>query len=209
MIKIINDGRAFPYIRANGNNMVLENTSLFFELDRAIPQLEEMIFHYKHSDLLMVVLCQEAMPVASQIARRFGLNLIFSPVDINTELRGSLRRGVPVDFDYTLVKESGRDIPQNFIVHQEQNLRTNLLSVYTEAYKSISNIYPGKLIILVDQLTNIDSEFLLCPTQRYSHQSGGNNFSIPAIRKFVFLHVSERETGSAIPQDLDMIIEPR
>jgi hypothetical protein len=189
--------------------MVLENTSLFFELDRAIPQLAEMISHYEDSDLLMVVLCQDAMPVASQIAKRFGLNLIFSTVDINTELRGSLNSGIPVDFDYTLVKESGRDIPQNFIVHQEQNLRTNLLSVYTEVYKSITNIYPGKLIILVDQLTNIDSEFLPCPAQRYSHQSGGNSFSIPEIRKFVFLHVSESEPGSAITQGLDMIIEQR
>ena len=191
----------------NKNNMVLENTSLFLDLDQAVPQLAELISQYENSDVLMVVLCQEAMPVANQIARRLWLNLTFSPVDLKTKTADSLDKVIPIDFDYGMVKESGRDIPQDFIVHQQQNLRANLISIYTKTYESITKTYPDKLIILVDQLTNIDAAFFACLTQKYTQQSGGNSFSIPAIRQFVFLHASNGKSGNAITQGFDIIIE--
>jgi hypothetical protein len=174
----------------NENNTVLENASLFLNLDQAVPRLAERISLYEHSSVLMVVICQEAMPVANQIAGALGLNLIFSAIDPNTKTTESQVKDIPVDFDYDTVKESSRDIPQDFIVHQEQNLRTNLKSIYTEIYESLTRKHPDKLIILVDQLTNINAAFFPCLTQKYTDHSGGNSFSMPAIRKFVFLYVS-------------------
>ena len=208
MTKITKDGEVLTYIwLMDKNNMVLENTSLFLDLDQAVQQLAELIVRYEHSDLLMAVLCQDAMPVANQIARELGLNLAFSDVDINTEAATRLDKVNPVDFDYGMVKESGRDIPQDFIVHQEQNLRTNLISIYDKAYEKIINKYPDKMIIMVDQLTNIDAAFFPCPNPKHIDQSGGNSFSTPAVRRFILLHAAKGKSGNTITQGFDIIIE--
>jgi hypothetical protein len=191
----------------NENTTVLENASIFLNVDQAVPQLAERISLYEKRSVLMVVICPDAIPAANQIAGELGLNLIFSAVDLNTKTAGSLVTGFPVDFDYDIVKESSRDIPQNFIVHQEQNLRTNLKIVYTDIYQSLTRKHPGKLIILVDQLTNINAAFFPCLAQNYTDQSGGKSFSMPAIRKFVFLHFSDETQGERITQGFDIIIE--
>jgi hypothetical protein len=187
--------------------MVLENASLFVDLHHAVPQLAMHISHYKNRDVLVVVICEDVMPVASQIAGKLMLNLIFSTVDANAKTADSLDKGIPVHFDYDMIRESGRDTPQDFIVHQEQNLRTNLISIYTETYEALSRIYPDKLIILVDQLTNVDAGFFPCLTQTYKDPSVGNSFSSPAIRKFVFLHMSNEKSANSSAQGFDMIIE--
>jgi hypothetical protein len=191
----------------NENHMVLENASLFLSLDEALPQLAERISLYENRSLLMVVICPDAMPIANHIAGQLGLTLIFAAVDLNTKTAESHVKGFPVDFDYDIVKESSRDIPQNFIVHQEQNLRTNLKTVYTEVYQSLTRKHPDKLIILVDQLTNTNAAFFPCLNQNYKDQSGGNSFSTLPIRNFVFLHFSDETQGERITQGFDIIIE--
>ena len=187
--------------------MVLENTSLFLDLHQAVPLLAEFISHFENSDALVIVICQDAMPVANQIAGKLGLNLIFSAVGLDAKTAESEETGIPVHFDYGVVKESGRDIPQNFIVHQEQNLRTNLISLYMKTYEALTKTYPDNLVILVDQLTNIDTAVFPCLTQNSPDQSAGNSFSIPAIRKFIFLHISTGKSESSIQQNFDIIIE--
>jgi hypothetical protein len=189
------------------NTIVLDNASLFRDLDQAVLQLAELISLYEHRSILMVVICQDAMPVASQIAGKLGLTLVFSAVDLNTETAEFQRKNNPVDFDYDIVRESGRDVPQNFIIHQQQNLRMNLKSIYAVTYEAMIKIYPDKLIILVDQLTNINATFFPCLTQNHADQSTGNSFSIPAIRKFIFLHVSDEKSGNSATQGCDIIIE--
>src|SRR5688572_5538235 len=203
---MINKKRSLPISLANKNSVVLENTSLFLDLDQTVHQLAEFISHFENSDILVTVLCQDAMPVANRIARKLELTLIFSDVGLNAKTAES-GKGIPVHFDYGIVKESGRDIPQNFIVHQEQNLRTNLICLYMETYEALTKTYPDKLVILVDQLTNIDTAFFPCLTHNYPDQSGGNSFSIPAIRKFVFLHSANGKSESSIKQSFDIIIE--
>lgn len=101
------------------NTIALDNTSLFLDLDQAVLRLAELISLYEQNNILMIVICQDAMPVANQIAGKLGLALIFSPVDLKTKTAESQRKNNPVDFDYDIVKESGRDVPQNFIVHQD------------------------------------------------------------------------------------------
>jgi hypothetical protein len=189
------------------NTIALDNTSLFLDLDQAVLRLAELISLYEQNNILMIVICQDAMPVANQIAGKLGLALSFSPVDLKTKTAESQRKNNPVDFDYDIVKESGRDVPQNFIAHQEQNLRTNLKSIYTEMYEAMTNTYPDKLIILVDQLTNINAAFFPCLTQKHKDQSSANSFSIPAIRKFIFLHVSDEKSGDSATQRCDIIVE--
>jgi hypothetical protein len=191
----------------NENNIVLENTSLFLDLDQAVPQLAERISHLQYSSVLMVVLCQDAMPVAKQIAATLGFNLIFSAIDLNRKTPESLDIGIPLNFDYGIVKESGRDIPQNYIVHQEQKLRMNLVSIYSQAYETFTKTYPDKLIVLVDQLTNIDAAFFQCLTQKDKQQSAGRSFSVPSIRQFIFLHVANGKSEDSVTHGIDMIIE--
>jgi len=189
------------------NTFVLDNAALFLDLDQAVQQLTNLISLYEHSSILMIVICQDAMPVASDIAGQLGLNMIFSSVSLNGKTAVSQDKGIPVDFDYDKVKESGRDLPQNFIVHQEQNLRTNLESIYTEVYEAMIKTYPDKLIVLVDQLTNINAAFFPCLTQKRTDQAAANSFSIPAIRKFIFLHVSNEKSGNSVTHSCDIIIE--
>ena len=186
--------------------MVLEN-SFFLDIDQAASQLAEVMSHYEHNDFLVVVLCDEAMRVANEIARRLKLNLIFTPVDLNTKTAGSVDKPISVDFDYGMVKESGRDIPQDFILHQEQNFRSDLVSVYRDTYESISKTHPDKLIVLVDHLTNMNTALFQCLTQKKSpYQSGYNSFSSPTTRQFVFLHTRLINSHKSI-QDFGMIIE--
>jgi hypothetical protein len=189
----------------NENNVALSNTSLFLDLDEAVSQSAERILGCEHSDLLMVVLSLDAMPVANQIATELGLNLAFSAADINA--KAGLEKVNPVDFDYGMVKESGRDIPQDFIVHQERNLRSGLLSIYEKIYESMVRKYPGKVIIMVDQLINIGARFFPSLTRKYMHQSGGNSFSVPSVRRFIFLHAANRNSENTITPGFDIIIE--
>ncbi|HEY3402579.1 MAG TPA: hypothetical protein VGK59_04270 [Ohtaekwangia sp.] len=67
------------------NTIALDNTSLFLDLDQAVLRLTELISLYEQSNILMIVICQDAMPVASQIARKLGLALFFSPVNLKTK----------------------------------------------------------------------------------------------------------------------------
>jgi hypothetical protein len=190
----------------NQNNLVLENTSLFLDLDQAILQLADVISHYNRNELLMVVLCEDAMPLANVISRRLGLDLTFSTVDLNRKTGDSVVKAIPVDFDYGMIKGSGRDIPQDFIVHQEQNLRSNLIASYKATYESITKTSPDKLIILLDRLTNIDAAFYPCLTQNYTSQSGGDTFSNSAMRQFVFMHARMEVSGEVTTHGVDMII---
>src|SRR5688500_376035 len=103
----------------NENKIVLENKSLFMELDQAVAQLDEVILCEGSKEFLMVVLCEDALPISNEIARRLELNLTFLAVDLNMKDAESVDKGIPVDFDYGIVKESGRDMPQDFIFHQE------------------------------------------------------------------------------------------
>lgn len=187
--------------------MVLENSSLFLDLNQALSRLAELMFPCEQSDVLMVGLCQEAMPGANKIARELGLNFAFSNAVINAETTARFDKVNPVDFDYARVEESGRDIPQDFIVHQERNLRNNLISIYEKTYQRITNKYPNKVVVMVDQLTNINAAFFSCLTRKYIGQACGNGGSIPAIRKFIFLHASKGSSASACTQDFDMLIE--
>jgi len=208
MIYVTNFPKPFSYLSfMNENNTVLENTSLFLDLDNAISQLEDVMSHYKRHEFLMVVLCEDAMPIANEVARRLGLNLTFSAVDLNVNEAYSVDKGIPVDFDYGMVKESGRDIPQDVIIHQERNLRSDLIAMYNATYGSIRKTYPGRLIILVDQLTNINAAFFPCLSHKYSNQSEGNSFSTPAFKDFVLFHLRMEMTGKSITQGLDILVE--
>jgi hypothetical protein len=191
----------------NENNMVIENASLFLDLDPAVSQLADIMSHYESNEFLMVVLCEDAMPVANEIARMLELNLIFSAVDLNVKPTDSFKKDIPIDFDYGIVKGSGRDIPQDFIFHQEQNLRSTLIAVYKETYESITKAYPDKLIILVDQLINSDASFFPCVIHKDAKYSGGNAFSNPVIRQFVFIHASLRTSGDMRTQGFDIIVK--
>lgn len=187
--------------------IVSENTCLFVKLDDAVAQVAQFMTHFENIEVLMVALCQNAMPVANEIALTLRLNLIFSAVDLNTKTAEFQDKRIPVAFDYGIVKESGRDIPQNFIVHQEQNLRTDLISVYTQTYEKLRRTYPDKLIILVDQLTNIDAAFFQCVNRNITDQVEGNSFSIPTIRHFIFLHAFDQKLGNVAKQGFDIIIK--
>jgi hypothetical protein len=191
----------------NKNNMVLENASLFLDFDQAISQLTELILRCEHSDLLMVVRCQEAMPVANQIARELSLSVVFSASSVDTETRPCLDIASPIYFDYEMVKESGRDLPQDVILHEEKNLRANLISIYEKTYEEIVSDYPGKIIIMVDELTNIDAAFFPRLTGNYMEQSSGNGFSEPVTRRFIFLHAANRKSGNTATPGFDIIIE--
>jgi hypothetical protein len=156
----------------------------------------------------MIVLCHDVMPMANQIGSKLGLTPIFSAGHFTSkvELEGN-GKGVLVDFDYDMIKKSARDIPQDFIFHQEQNLRKNLISFYTKEYEELIKTFPGKLIILMDKLTNIDTALFPCMTQTNTYQSGGKSFLMPAVRHFVFLHVSNTKSMESIANSLHMIIE--
>ncbi|HEY3402578.1 MAG TPA: hypothetical protein VGK59_04265 [Ohtaekwangia sp.] len=80
-------------------------------------------------------------------------------------------------------------------------------AIYTEMYEAMIKTYPDKLIILVDQLTNINAAFFPCLIQKHADQSTGNSFSIPVVRKFIFLHVFNEKPGNSATQGSDIIIE--
>lgn len=184
----------------NENNMILDNKSLFVDIDQAIPELMERIQQYERRDLLMVVLSQDAMPVASQIARLLELNLTFSLVDHDVKPMCSFDKLEAINFDFSMVKESGRDMPQDYIFHQERNLRGRLMSFYEKTYKDISLKYPGEVIILVDELINDGSDF--CPSLIQDFAGQFDEGASKGKRRFVYLHLSNDNM-----KGVDIIIE--
>ena len=199
--------------------MVLGNTSLFLSIDEAVHQLADQSTEYENNHFLIVVISQDAMPAADQIAKRLGMEIVFSAVEKNTETADSLHTISVVSFDYNMINGSGRDIPQDFICHQEQNLRANLSCIYAETYRSIASKFPGKVVILVDELTNNGDEFLPSMTKDLRQQPGRISLAVPRItpgivcsngrkdKKFVFLHVGYGDSMNDPYQDFDIIIE--
>jgi hypothetical protein len=181
----------------NENNMVLENKSLFQAIDQAISELTERQMQSGQRDLLMVVLSQDAMPVACQMARSLELNLTFSIVEQRVKHPCAVD---PIEFDFNMVKESSRDLPQDFIFHQERNLKTTLKSIYDGIHKEMSSKYPNEAIILVDELINDGSEFRPAFMQDIAVRPEGDRISntdpncggtLQVGRRFVYLHSSD------------------
>ena len=197
----------------NENSMVIENTSLFLDLDQAVRRLAEGVTGFEHSEVLMVVLCQDAMPVANEIARQLGLNLMFTAVEAGDQSSDTISG---VDFDYGMIEESGRDIPRDFIYHKELSLRSNLISIYEETYNSIRSTFPDKFIILVDGLVNDGTEFFPSHTQEYNRESEGSSLSMldfgpekpfKSDRHFVFLHACNGYPGNELNHNFNIMVE--
>ena len=77
--------------------MVMEDASLFLDIDCAVHHLAERLVGKNNNDFLLVVLTNDAMPVADQIAKRLGLNIKLSPAEENTEMTEAAS---VVSFDY-------------------------------------------------------------------------------------------------------------
>jgi hypothetical protein len=143
---------------------------------------------------------------ANQIAEALGLGVV---LPLAGEIRPTTRPANEIQFDFNIIKESGRDLPQDFILHEERNLKAKMMFWYQRIYKERSSQYPNDLIILVDALTNDGFEF----RQREDSlgQSGENRMGEPdsnssaaskVAKRFVYLHLIHKD-GDGI----NMIIE--
>jgi hypothetical protein len=137
-------------------NILIENHLLFLDIPQAVSRLTEEILHHEKSNHLIVVLSPYVVPVANQIARASKLRITVAPVG-EIKVAGLTRD--QFEFDFILVKASGRDLPQDFILHQERNLRAKLSSFYGAAYQKISAQYPNYEIVLVDGLVHDGIKF--------------------------------------------------
>jgi len=194
--------------------MILENTSLFLDMEDAVQHLAERLTGKDSNDFLFVVLTKDAKPVADQIAMRLGISVTLSPAEENAEMAGAISM---VSFDYSTIHNSGRDLPQDFIFHQEQNLRANLMFLYSDTYKSMATKFPGKTVILVDELSN--NEDHISSLDQNSKQSERISLTVPTDapaslneisnpgKRFILLHAGKDDSANEIAQDFDIIIE--
>lgn len=199
--------------------MVLENTSLFLDMDQAVHQIAERIAGNDVNDFLVVVLSQNIFPAADQMAKRLGLNVFFLGMERFTGTIDPINEGSVVNFDYNTINDSGRDLPRDFIYHQEQNLRANLISMYAETYKNVASKFPANSVILVDELRSNGRQFLPSLTKKENQETEKMNESLPEIipggaRKdtkletlFVFLHMGNEDSVYRPFQGFDIIVE--
>jgi hypothetical protein len=138
----------------NNHNATTENNLLFLGIEEAISQLNERILHYGHDRHLLVALSPDAMHIAIQLASASGLDVALSDKSVPSTFPKNV-----VKFQFNIVKESGRDLPQDFVFHEERNLKAKMISFYEDIYDEIGSQYPNDRIILVDALTNNGAEF--------------------------------------------------
>lgn len=184
------------------NSVVSENNFLFLDLTQAICYLNERILR-SECNYLIIVLSEQVMSVSNQIAEASGISdvLLF-----DSGIRPATLPTNEIQFDFHIVKESGRDLPQDFVFHEERNLKAQMISRYKDIYKEISSKHPNRAIILVDSFISNGSEF----RQRQDSLDENKMVDIDSdkrevsnvSRQFVYLHLIERD-GDGI----NMIIE--
>ena len=195
--------------------MVMEDVSLFLDINYAVHHLAERLIGKNNNDFLLVVLTNDAMPVADKIAKRLGLNIKLSPAEENTEMTEAASM---VSFDYNRINNSERDLPQDFIFHQEQNLRAGLTLLYADTYENVTIKFPEKVVILVDELKYNDDQFHSSLSQR-AKQSERISLPLPkdtpgaadkineTNKRFVLLHVGDLQSKGETGEGFDIIIE--
>lgn len=189
------------------NSPVVENNFLFLDVEQAISYLNERILRYKQRNYLMIVLSEEALSAGNQIASASGLSVALSLV---SESRPTRRPTNEIPFDFNIVKGSGRDLPQDFVVHEERNLKAKMIAWYERIYKETSSRHPGNALILVDALTNDGFEFrqredsLDQSENRMAEPDSNHRAPVRVARRFIYLH-SIHKDGDGI----NMIIEQK
>jgi hypothetical protein len=180
------------------NRLVSENNFLFLDLAEAISHLNERILRNEQHNYLMIVLSEEAMSVANQIAKASGIKDVLS---FDRGSRPATRPTSKIQFNFNLVKESGRDLPQDFVFHEERNLKAKMISRYRHVYKEISSKHVNRAIILVDSLTNGGFEFRQGPDSLDENKmieiNPNKSEASNVDRQFVYLHLIE-EDGDGI-----------
>jgi predicted phosphoribosyltransferase len=198
--------------------MVLENNSLFLDIDQAIHQIAERIAGNDMNDLLVVVLSKNVFPVADQMAKRLGLNIFFLEEESFRGTIDPLSESSVINFEYNIINDSGRDLPRDFIYHQEQNLRANLVSIYAETYRNVASKFPANSVILVDELRSNGKQFLPSLKKKENQEPEMNESvqaTIPGAARndskpktlFVFLHVGNEDSVYRSFQRFDVIVE--
>lgn len=193
------------YLVRMKNSVVLENNFLFLDLAEVIDNLIERISRSAERNYLMIVLSDKVMSVANRIARATGISDVLSFYRRNRLIDRILNE---IQFDFDIVKKPGRDLPQDFILHEERNLKAKMISRYTDIYKEISAMHPSRAIILVDSLTSDGSEFRQRQDGVDENKMVDTDSDKRAVsnvaKQFVYLHLIQGD-GDGI----NMIIEQR
>jgi hypothetical protein len=190
----------------NDNILAQENTLLFLNISDAISQLDLKIQQYQRRKYLMVVLSQDALPVANQIARASKLRITSFGTE---ELRTAKISKDVLEFDISVVNGASRDVPQDFIFHSERILKAKLSAFYEMKYEEVRALYPNDEIILLDALMHDGVKFRLKKEIGYQSEEVTKpelNFYGDVVSKvnksFVYLHsISKNRDG------INMIIE--
>lgn len=140
--------------------MILESASIFLDRDQAAQQLAEKLLSYENKDCIIVAVSNGALPIASHIAKRLEADLTFVPREMIKDPADPHKTIGVVSFDYTIIDNSCRDIPQNYIYRQAQMLQANLISRYQDFYRTMATRFRDRVVILVDHLTNTSYEIL-------------------------------------------------
>src|SRR5687767_11056961 len=128
------------------NSIVVENNFLFLDIAQAIHHLNERASRYEQGKCLMAVLTDEVMSVSKEIGKACGIDQVILFDGETSRINSSSNN---VEFDLNVVKDSGRDIPQDFIFHEERNLKAKMISSYEPIYNELSSKYPNQEIILI------------------------------------------------------------
>ena len=177
-------------------NLAIDNILLFLDIDHAIAHLNQWISRNRKQRHLLVVVSEKARQAADQIAQALQLS-VAAILDVDDI----------VSIDINMIKEVGRDLPQDVILQEARNLKIKLISSYESIYKQVSSLYPNEMVILVDELINDGSDFIL--EQNILSQDiqqiipdSNTNRTPKETRRFVYLHLIHKN-GDGI----NMIIE--
>lgn len=140
--------------------MVQEQTSFFLDRHQAARQLASMLNQFRGKRVVIVAVSDGGVPIAKLLSQELNAEIAFvpsrilySPADPNVEI------GV-VSLDTAIVKEGCRDIPQDYIYRQVQQMRNSLLADYSDFHDNMVPEVEGKVVILVDDITKSSYEIL-------------------------------------------------
>lgn len=186
--------------------MILESTSLFLNRDQAAQQLAEKLLSYENKDVIIAAVSKGAWPIANHIAKRLEADFTFVPCEMIKDPADPLKTIGVVSFDYTIINNACRDIPQDYIYRQAQMLQANLKSRYRNFYRTMATRFQDRVVILVDDLTNISYEILACLKTIRKQQPEKIIVAVPAITEnaaheiakeaeaLIFIHVISEDS---------------
>lgn len=139
-----------------------QSSYLFLNREDAAQQLISKLSNFKNKNCCIVAISNGAVALGKPIAERLNADLVFMPFERISDPADSLKSIGVVSFDYTIVDNLRRDIPQEYIFRKAKALQAELLSRYPYASTPGRFTFQNRIVIVIDDLVETSDKIIGC-----------------------------------------------